>query len=530
MMSLLSNNKNFYSTPKNLIRKMTNKLDDKWNDINFVLEPSAGKGDIISYLEDITRRQVNIHAIEKDQDLASILLGKRINVIDYDFLEFCGQDKYDLIIGNPPFDEGDKHLLKAIEILYSGHIVFLLNAETLKNPYTNTRKVLVDKLKELNADIEYIDNAFIDAERKTKVEIALVHIEVKRDVEEDLFEGMDKSDTETEEKAHEQTEIASKESLRELVADYNRTIEIGTQTIINFYKNYHHISSYLSIESAGDRENNSYYSDNEKLTKKMKISLNKMIVLIRKDYWSRALKLDCVSSRLTKKKQEEFYKQLQDNSNVDFTEKNVLIFITRLIGSYEQTLNEAVDHIFERMTRDFAWDKDIHNKNVHYFNGWCTNKAFFVNKKVIMPFYNHVIDPWHSKVKYDVRPELDDIDKVMNYFDGRSQYTSIADAIDNSSESSKIESTYFIITHYKKGTVHLTFKDENIRRRFNVTACKGRKWLPQDYGQNKYNDLDDKTQKLIDEFEGKQSYDQNLNLAKNLYSNKNLAQLPFIEK
>ena len=90
-------------------------------------------------------RNANISAIEINKDLFAALRGKNIKVIDYDFLLFSGPDKFDLIIANPPFNEGDKHLLKAIDIMYRGEIVFLLNAETLKNPYSNSRKSLVKK-------------------------------------------------------------------------------------------------------------------------------------------------------------------------------------------------------------------------------------------------------------------------------------------------------------------------------------------------------------------------------------------------
>ena len=106
-------------------------------------------------------------AIEIDENLQHIITGKKYRLIDSDFLSYSGVDKFDIIIANPPFDDGDKHLLKAIDIMYSGEIVFLLNAETLKNPHTNIRKELVKRLSELNVDIEYIQDAFKSAERKT---------------------------------------------------------------------------------------------------------------------------------------------------------------------------------------------------------------------------------------------------------------------------------------------------------------------------------------------------------------------------
>ena len=69
--------------------------------------------------------------------------------------------------------------MKAISLIkYSGQIVCLLNAETIRNPYTNTRKELVKKLEELNAKIEYLEESFAQAERKTMVEVALIYIDI----------------------------------------------------------------------------------------------------------------------------------------------------------------------------------------------------------------------------------------------------------------------------------------------------------------------------------------------------------------
>jgi len=100
---------------------------------------------------------------------------------------------YDAVIMNPPFSIGDKFLLKAIDTQkdQGGFIVSLLGAETLKNPYSNIRKELLDKLEYYNADIEYIQDAFIDAERHTSVEIALIKIELpKPDRSSIIIEGL----------------------------------------------------------------------------------------------------------------------------------------------------------------------------------------------------------------------------------------------------------------------------------------------------------------------------------------------------
>ena len=69
-----------------------------------------------------------------------------------------------------------------------GSILCIINAETLKNPYSKERKILVEKLKSYNAKIEYLENEFLDAERKTNVEIAMIYVDIPmKNNEEELF-------------------------------------------------------------------------------------------------------------------------------------------------------------------------------------------------------------------------------------------------------------------------------------------------------------------------------------------------------
>ena len=174
---MLSNNKNLFPTPDFLVAKMLSKVDFRNKQVKNILEPSAGLGHIIDYInKDLNRYEsYNISAIEIDNKCRNQLLLKNINVIDSDFLLYNGLEQFDLIIANFPFSDGDKHLHKAIDIMFSGQIVCLINAETIKNPFSNSRKELIQKLKRLNASIDFIENAFVDAERKTGVEVALAY-------------------------------------------------------------------------------------------------------------------------------------------------------------------------------------------------------------------------------------------------------------------------------------------------------------------------------------------------------------------
>ena len=90
---MFTDNKDFYPTPENLINKMLCDIDFKM--IHSILEPSAGKGNIVEAIKkkekfySSTYNKVNydIDCIESDQNLQSILKGKNFRVV-YNF-SFC---------------------------------------------------------------------------------------------------------------------------------------------------------------------------------------------------------------------------------------------------------------------------------------------------------------------------------------------------------------------------------------------------------------------------------------------------------
>lgn len=512
---MITKNKGFYPTPKHLIHKMISKIQNRPDTI---LEPSAGKGDIIEAINETCGYQNRqIAAIEIDTDLVATLRGKGIKVIDYDFLAYAGPDKFDLIIANPPFEEGDKHLLKAINIMYSGQIVFLLNAETIHNPCTNIRKELKRKLKQIGAKTEFIKSAFKNAERPTGVEVALIDITIERNVEDDLFKGADDVSKAPDDVVDDNYEVTTRKQISDLVAEYNQVIKIGTETILAYYRNHKKVGKYIGLND----KPNEYSYKSETLTTMMQGQLNNLAIAVRKDFWRRCLDLKEVRSRMTTTRQDEFETALNKNCDMDFTENNIRTFVLNLIGGYEQTLIEATLEIFDLFTKHGYQDQNMYEKNIHYFNGWKTNNAFKVDKKVIIPIYGGYgsgpfIDSYSGdwKLQYGAANSLRDIDVVMNYFDGMNHYHSIAQALEMNfarSVSSDIVSTYFTITAYKKGTIHLTFNDPDILRRFNVAACRGKGWLPCDYGSKAFNDLPTDERGVVNSFEGAISYQSHVN-------------------
>ena len=504
---MFKDNPDLYPTPEWLVKKMLSKVDFRNQKIKNILEPSAGLGNIIDVINsDINKHSsYNICAIEIDNKCRNVLLSKNVKVIDSDFLTYNGLEQFDLIIANFPFSDGDKHLHKALDVLFSGQIVCLLNAETIKNPYSNSRKDLVSKLNKLDAKIEYLQNAFSDADRKTNVETALIYISKIRDVETELFNDINSSQ-ESFDDLKESFEVATKDNIGNIVKRYNQDKETVTNQIMDFYKNYKKVSKYLTLAVIGEdiqRHSQSVKQDTKELTEIMKDKLNNFVTKLKRDYWLEAMNLNEVKSRLTSQKKQELQSELNKYCNMDFTENNIKIFIDNLMANYPKMIDEAIEYMFDKFTqyafRDGRNTNNEYSKNIHLFNGWKTNTAYKVNKKIILPFRAE----YGNRLYSDKIDFLNDIDMVFNYFDDKGlkndllEYTETAGYKANiattdtaeivagylsKGETKNIKTRYFTITFYLKGTIHLVFNDLDMLRRFNIFVGKKRNYLPSDYG------------------------------------------------
>ena len=110
----------FFPTPKNLIEEMIELGEIR--DCHEILEPSAGKGDMVDVLK--LNGIKNIDCIEINNSLKEILKLKGCNLVGSDFLEF-NDKKYDRIIMNPPFEDLQDidHIKHAYNTLKEGGIL-----------------------------------------------------------------------------------------------------------------------------------------------------------------------------------------------------------------------------------------------------------------------------------------------------------------------------------------------------------------------------------------------------------------------
>lgn len=519
-------NKNYYPTPEDLIKELVKGID--FSKIKTILEPSAGDGNIIEYINKnnddnnttyyYRDRDCLIDCIENDTDLQAALKGKGFKLIHDDFLTFNTFKRYDLIVMNPPFDNGAKHLLKAIELCrFGGKIRCILNAETVRendNSFTFNENILYKKLLELNASIEYKQNAFKDAERKTGVEIAIIKIDTPdEDISiNDIFEKLRKEEKFIfETKVEENKEITYSDFIKDIIAKYNFEIKVGIELIKQFYSTNNKLQkykkdyneSYFNLQVDGKTEDN------------INICINKFIEEVRENYWTTLFDSEKFAKKMTSKIRQEFHSKINELKNYDFSEFNIEQIQTDLKLKYNQSVEESIITLFDEFSRKHYWDKED-SANIHYYNGWKTNKAWKINKKIIIPIYG-AFREWSREwtfqpTNYQVKDKLLDIEKIFNYLSGiQNNHDSIFYSLqyaENTRNTKNIECRYFNLTFYKKGTLHIEFTNLDVLDKFNIFGSQKKNWLPPGFGKKQYSEMNQEEKNVVNEFCDEKRYDE----------------------
>jgi len=500
----------FYPTPRVLLDKITEEI--KWEMVQTVLEPEAGKGDIVDYINEKCRyvrwgEKPDIDCIEIDNDLRCTLKGKGYKVVHDDFLTFHTYKKYDLIIMNPPFSNGATHLLKALEMQKKGgSIICILNAETIRNPYTNERKVLVQMLSDANADISYIQHAFTHAEEVTDVEIAVIKVLFPEEEKVSVFYNELRKKTYAENFCNDINELAVTDYIKALVAMYNVEVESGLRLI----EEYKGMAPYIMNDL---REENKYREPILQLKiYKEDLSTNEYVKAVRRKYWVALFNNKKFTGNMTSNSLNEYLSEIRKLDDYDFSYYNIKTIQIEMTKNLIKGIEDCIIKLFGELSYQHSYDDEF-SSNIHYFNGWKTNKCWYINKKVILPYMDafNQYDRRFEPTNYYLMQKLMDIEKALNYLDG-----GLTDGRDmemwlryaaKTGQTKKIELKYFYITFYKKGTCHIEFKDAELLKKLNIFGAQNKRWLPPAYGKKKYSDMTIEEQAVIDDFEGKESYE-----------------------
>lgn len=466
-------NKDFYPTPKNVALKMIEGL--KLSGAR-VLEPSAGKGDLANVILDEHGYghydRVQIHAIEKDPQLQSILRDhERIDLVDTDFLEFQPQCDYDFIIMNPPFSNGLDHFIHAFEIGNSAKVVCLLNSDTVHGK-TEKAKMVRTIVEDNKGEIVELGSCFTDAERKTKVNVCMIRVQSEKLNE---FEFEFKPQFDREEVHDFSTSYGAELAIRgDVFEDYEKRYNLACKAYAEFLKKGNEFAHYASSISALPSLNDATASYKVVIGGSGQFSDFRRA--FRKECWKDLFAKTKIAQYLPSTIKQKFMDQADKQGYMNFTAKNMRNLFMDLYMNQEGIMQQCVENSFDLMTK-------YHTENRCHIEGWKSNDRWQVSQKVVLPnmrTYYPLGDDTCVDFDYHGFEKFRDIHMGLCWMTG-SKLDSINMPSHTKNTDLKLgvwhETEFFQYKMFKKGTVHLKFKDENLWKKFNIQACKAKNWL-----------------------------------------------------
>lgn len=486
-------NKDFYPTPNNVIEQILLGVDIQ-NKV--ILEPSAGKGNIIDYLYNNGAKE--LLSCEINNDLAKIVSTKS-RFLKPDFLDVTSEEisHIDLIVMNPPFSADEKHILHAWDIAPEGcQIIALCNSETIKNTYTTNRQILSEAIK-LNGRYDYLGDCFFDAERKTGVDVACVYL-FKPKTGDNEFEGFFDLDEDIDEGVQ---GVAQYSYVRDIVGRYVQavqmfdSVEMASSTINSIINPiYSQYSDKIVFGARCTGRDNQYTVVTREVFKKE----------LQKSCWMRVFEDMKMDKYVTKGVRENINAFVEKQTQVPFTVKNIYKMVEIIVGTHESRMNQVLIEAFDLIC-SFSYENSTAGEK------WKTNSDYMVNKKFIVPWMCEFDARFPSSnvgLKYsNNRDKIEDVVKALCFMIG-ANYDNIQRLYDftRNTTNVKIETyksyrdcnaepmlwgqwyewqPFFRIRGYKKGTMHFEFINEDVWMKFNIAVAKAKGWqLPKSRNTN----------------------------------------------
>lgn len=479
----------FYPTPFELGLRAWRKFKNK----NFVrvLEPQAGTGDLAEagkHMHERYRRDITIDAYEIDASKHPTLRAKGINVVGLDFLTALDGSIYSHMIANPPFAEGAKHVLKAWDILWDGEIVAIINADTLRNPFSGERKLLANLVAEYG-DVEYIEGAFAgdDAERRTNVDIALIYLRKKADTKADITGDLYAELRSDQGKAE---RLAADFQQEQAVALPNSTVENAVLAFDAAVRSMRestfmeararHYSAMLGQTMA--QRNSGESTDESGSVGWVQGTIGTRYNDLKDRAWASILRSTSVTDHLSSAARRRLESEFEQIKKLEFTVSNIYGFLCGLMEKQGEIQIDMACDVFDHFTR-------YHSENTVFFKGWKSNDRHrqcgmrLRTTRMILPRHQG----YSTSMSHETMTMLQDFDKVWAMLDGkRRPEVGLADIFNTRlgdlRAGERVSSSYFDVRYYPgAGTIHFFARDKHLVDRLNRLVGRHRQWLPPEH-------------------------------------------------
>lgn len=388
----------FYPTPQNVIEDILSSV----NVINqTILEPSAGSGNIVSYLKNAGAKEVI--ACEIDPKLRRIV-ERECRVIKDDFLQVSSDEisHINIMVMNPPFSKQEEHILHAWEVAPEGcQIVAICNNSMLENRYSQDRRKIKD-LIEMHGRSSYLGDVFSNSERKTGVKCAVIYLFKPAGEDNDFTEYFDLSE---EYERSDVDGIIRYDFIRDIVNRYVGAIKLYDSVLKNGVTMNDLVGEYLR----GDKLT---FTCTIKDAPTNRETFRKEL---QKTMWQRIFDKMDMQKYVTKGVKDDINKFVEQQSHVPFTMKNIYTMIHMIVGTHGSRMNKVLIEAFENIC-------SYSHENNTAGEKWKTNSDYMVNKKFIIPYVAEGYS-WGSvnayvKIAYGSYDKIDDIQKALSYLMG----------------------------------------------------------------------------------------------------------------
>lgn len=452
-----------------LIQKMIDKMNLRnigYSNASFLLLP-GGYIELTKWVEKSNLHFGNIDVLEEQEKTKAELLEKDYKLVGEDILGYETLTEYDCIIANLLSPNAFNQLTKVAElaekqICKDCQMVCLLESEMIKNLNYDEKQLFQFLMTKYEGEVEF---------ESELGEFAIVSLKKLKPSNQNSY--LDKMIT------YSNQSEANEHAL--IIPDSNNG-EYKVEDIISLVKLYQeHVKRLKAActsltdldmfeEYVWDRKNIRSYHGFERLT----VNLYDSLEGLRLKYWEKILKTEKFDKVLTSRARQELQKKLNSLGSVEITTENIYTMLVSLSQNQTNIFTEALELFFDNVTshnmREFS-------KNTHYYNGWTTNDAFKINKKIIIPVYGEsYYYRWERNgfedCTWSVKEQINDTLKILSLVTPTpaGEWNQIGDY--------EFENNLLRFKLFKKGTLHIWFKDLQALAKLNYLVGQAKKWLP----------------------------------------------------
>lgn len=469
-MNIFTDNPTYYPTPNEVIEKMMMGEEVAGQT---VLEPSAGKGNIVDWLQE---RGATVIACENDPNIRKLLSGK-CEIIGDDFLTITAEQvsHVNQIVMNPPFSHGAEHIIHAFNIAPAGcTITALCNASTFERWYHDKNRERLIEIVELYGRRELLGDVFKTAERKTGCSVELLKL-YKEGTGENEFAGYFFAEYDEDNNSNQQEGLMPYNVVRDLVNRYTSAVKM--------FDSVKELADKINDVAKADTSAYSYcpirFATVDARGDEKKITHVQYKKELQKYYWHIIFNKLNMEKYNTATLREQMNQFIEQQSAIPFTMANVYRMLQIIVGTNGQRMKTALSDAFDLICSYSA-------ENCTAGEKWKTNANYMVNKKFIVPYickgYDYVNSPYtFVELSYGSNGDkINDVVKALCFITGKN-YSEIGPLCETIRNKHKYwgewyDWGFFRWKAYKKGTIHFEFLDEDVWFKFNYECAKAKGW------------------------------------------------------